>query len=126
MNRRSIYIEGMPHKNPIPNACIIGKQLDTGVITGVDPSTGELADNLVDQCRNIFRHIQAIMEAAGGSTDDILKLNVWLKDPADRDVLNEEWLVMFPDHDSRPSRQAMPGRLEGPNYIQCQFTAILD
>lgn len=126
MARRSIYIEGMPHKNPIPNACVIGKQLDTGVIIGFDPSAGKLAEGLEAQCALIFQHIRSIMDAAGGSTNNILKLNVWLKDPDNREALNKHWVEMFPDHDTRPARQAMPGKLEGPNHIQCQFTAILD
>ena len=95
--RKSIEIEGFKHKNPIPAASRVGNMLMTGIITGTDPATGKLADTLEAQCANIFHHVRSIMAAAGGSTDDIIKMNVWMKDRSNRDVLNAEWVKMFPD-----------------------------
>ena len=44
----------------------------------------------------MFQNIRRIMDAAGGSTDDILKLTVWMKSGKSKKTLNREWLAMFP------------------------------
>ena len=124
--RQSIYIEGFAHKNPIPAACRLGNMLMTGIITGTDPKTGKLADTLEAQCANIFHHVRAIMAAAGGSTDDIIKMNVWMKDRSNRDVLNAEWVTMFPDPHSRPARHTSQTALEGGQLIVCDITAVFE
>jgi enamine deaminase RidA (YjgF/YER057c/UK114 family) len=122
--RRSIYIEGFAHKNPIPAASRIGNVLMTGIITGMDPATGKLAATLEAQCAFMFQHVRSIMAAAGGSTDDIVKMSVWMADRSKRDVLNAEWLKMFPDHDSRPARHTSQAALEGGQLIVCDITAV--
>ena len=98
--------------------------LMTGIITGTDPATGKLADTLEAQCANIFHHVRSIMAAAGGSTDDIIKMNVWMKDRSNRDVLNAEWVKMFPDAASRPARHTSQANLEGGQLIVCDITAV--
>ncbi|WP_430699229.1 RidA family protein [Mesorhizobium humile] len=123
--RRAIHIPGFRHKNPIPNAAVIGNLLMSGVINGVDPRTGELAQGLDDQCRFMFEHARAIVEAAGGSTDDILKMTVWMRDRSKREALNREWLAMFPDAASRPARHSFQAELDGRIEIQCDVTAVI-
>jgi enamine deaminase RidA (YjgF/YER057c/UK114 family) len=122
--RKSIEIEGFAHKNPIPAACRLGNMLMTGIITGTDPKTGKLATTLEEQCANIFHHVRSIMAAAGGSTDDIIKMNVWMTDRSRRDVLNAEWVKMFPDAHSRPARHTSQAALEGGQLIVCDITAV--
>ena len=124
--RKSIEIEGFAHKNPIPAACRLGNMLMTGIITGTDPATGKLATTLEEQCANIFQHVRSIMTAAGGSTGDIIKMNVWMTDRSRRDVLNAEWVKMFPDADSRPARHTSQAALEGGQLIVCDITAVFD
>ena len=123
-NRKSIEIEGFAHKNPIPAACRLGNMLMTGIITGTDPATGKLAATLEEQCANIFRHVRAVMAGAGGSTDNIVKMNVWMADRSKRDVLNAEWVKMFPDADSRPARHTSQTALEDGQLIVCDITAV--
>ena len=122
--RKSIEIEGFTHKNPIPAASRVGNMLMTGIITGTDPATGKLADTLEAQCANIFHHVRSIMAVAGGSTDDIIKMNVWMKDRSNRDVLNAEWVKMFPDPAARPARHTSQTALEGGQLIVCDITAV--
>jgi enamine deaminase RidA (YjgF/YER057c/UK114 family) len=124
--RKSIEIQGFAHKNPIPAASRVGNMLMTGIITGTDPATGKLADTLDAQCANIFHHVRAIMSAAGGSTDNIIKMNVWMADRGKRDVLNAEWVKMFPDPHSRPARHTNQTALEGGQLIVCDITAVFD
>ncbi len=125
--RRSIHIGGFKHANPIPNACRIGNLVMSGVILGRDPATGKMPETLEAQCAHMFAHMKATVEAAGGSTDDIIKMTVWLKDRANRAPVNAEWVKMFPDEHSRPARHALPmDNMDGGALVQCDFTAVID
>lgn len=123
--RKSINIPGFKHVNPIPNASRIGNLVMSGVITGVDPATGKLPPDIKQQCVNMFGHMRAIVETAGGTLDDVIKITVWLKDPGDRSVLNEEWLKLFPDAGARPARHTLPHLGGGDMLILCDVTAVL-
>ena len=123
--RNSIELPGFGHDNPIPVASRIGPFLVSGAITGRDPRTRQMPGGLDQQCANVFAHVRALMAAAGGSTDDILKMTFHLADPRDRTALNREWLTMFPESAHRPVRQAIAARLEGDSLVHCDLFAVL-
>jgi enamine deaminase RidA (YjgF/YER057c/UK114 family) len=125
--RQSIYVKGFEHKNPIPAACRIGNIVMSGIILGRDPATSKLGATLDEQCALIFSHMREMVEAAGGSMDDILKINVWMVDrsQSQREIVNKEWTKIFPDENSRPARQTMKADLDGGALIQCDFVAVL-
>ena len=126
MSRRvSIYLPGFVHANPIPVASRIGSRLVSGVLTGIDPQTRQMPSTMDEQCANVFRLVREVMAAAGGTTDDIVKLTFWLAEYRDREALNREWTVMFPDADDRPARQVMAAHLDGGTLIQCDLQAEL-
>jgi 2-iminobutanoate/2-iminopropanoate deaminase len=125
MARQSINIEGFRHKKPIPNASRIGNVLMSGLILGVDPATGAVAPTIEAQCADMFAHMKAIVEAGGGSTDDIIKVTVYLKDRSERTAVNAEWVKMFPDPQARPARHAQQAQMEGGSFVQCDFMAII-
>lgn len=124
--RHSIEIGGFAHRNPVPAACRIGNLLFSGVLTGRDPHTKEMPENLETQVRNVFAHVRELMEASGGSTDNIAKLTVWLADYRDREALNAQWVQMFPDPQSRPARQVMHAVLDQGARIQADLVAVFD
>ena len=98
----------------------------SGVLTGRDPATGEMPPALDAQCANVFAHVRALMHAAGGTPDDIIKMTFWLSEYRDRDALNREWTAMFPDAATRPARQVMAAQLDGGSLVQCDLSAILE
>ena len=124
--RKAIYVKEFLHGNPIPAASRIGPFVQTGVISGKDPATGDMPDAMEDQLTNLFGHIQRIVEAAGGSTEDILKITFWMGDPSERAKLNEPWVAMFPDEAPRPTRHTLPGSAAAASKVQCSFTAIIE
>ena len=123
--RTSIYVEGFSHKNPIPAGCRIGPLLMSGSIQGNDPATGKPAASIEAQCRFMLDNVRRIVEAAGGSTDDIVKLTVWMKDRTQRPALNAPWLEMFPNPGTRPARHTMQSDLDMGKLIECDFTAYI-
>jgi enamine deaminase RidA (YjgF/YER057c/UK114 family) len=72
----------------------------------------------------MFSTIRDIVEAAGGSTSNILKMTIWLRDANNREALNKEWVKMFPDADSRPARHTLPLTGSGDTLVQCDVTAV--
>ena len=122
--RRSINIPGFKHVNPIPNASMIGGLLMSGVILGVDAQTGKLPPDLKDQSANMFAHVRSILAEEGCTLEDVIKMTIWLKDPADRAALNEEWTKLFPDPASRPARHALPHQGGGDALILCDVIAV--
>ena len=123
--RRSIYIEGFGHRNPIPAACVIDGLLVSGSIQGTDPATGRYAETLEEQARLMFSNMRRIVEAAGGSLDDVLRVTVGMNDRTQRAALNGPWLEMFPDPQSRPARHTMNGQLDGGKLVECDVMALI-
>ena len=122
--RKSVTVAALAHKHPVPNACLIGNLVVSGAIHGVD-ATHTLPDDLPTQCANVFANMRTIVEAAGGSTEDIVKVTAYLRDRGNREALNAEWIRMFPDPASRPARHSQPLLVEGAALVQCDFIAVI-
>lgn len=123
--RTSVHVTGLTHANPVPAASRIGPFVASGAITGRDPLTRQMPTDLDAQCVNLFAHVRAIIEAAGGTTGDILKLTIRLQEYRDRDALNRAWTAMFPDPDDRPARHVLAAELDGGSLVQGEFLAVL-
>jgi 2-iminobutanoate/2-iminopropanoate deaminase len=84
-----------------------------------------LPSDLDGQCTNMFANIRQLAERAGGSSQDIIRLTVWLADLDDRNALNREWLKMYPDPDARPARHARKHIGNPAHLILCEFTMVI-
>ena len=126
--RKSIEIEGIRHDNPIPSASKIGRLVATGSIFGKDPAAGgKFVEGAEAQVAMMFANIRRTVESAGGTPENILKLEVWVKEAATRKLVNQQWLAMFPDEHSRPARHTfIDPDLAGAALVQCSFWAVLD
>ena len=124
--RVSIDVGGAKHQNPIPSASRKGPFVVSGAISGADPESGKVPADLDAQCRNMFGNVRRIMEAAGGSPGDIVKMNVWISDRNLRETMNRHWVEMFPDPHSRPARHTIAAPdLSPPMQIQCDLLAVI-
>ena len=124
--RTSIEVPGLEHVNPIPNASRVGPFLVSGGIFGKDPDTGQVPEGVEAQCEQMFANVRRVLEAGGAAPEDVIKLNVWLKDIANRPVVNKYWVQMFPDPHSRPARHTIAsGDFSPPMQIQCDLMAVI-
>ena len=74
-------------------------------IVGIDPSTGSLAGNTIqEQTRQALTNCEAILRAGGAGLEDAVEVGILLTDPADFAGLNEEWARWFPS--DPPTRYA--------------------
>ena len=123
--RVSISPDGFSHVTPVPVASRIGRHLSSGALTGRDLETRRFPQSLGEQARIVFERIAELMRAAGGSTDDIVKITLWVERYRDRDEINREWVAMFPDPESRPARHVVKAELDEGALLQADVIAIL-
>jgi len=123
--RQVIEVHGLGHSNPIPLAVKIGSMVFSGGISAQDPATGKVPSDPGEQIVLAFQNMQKIVEAAGGTTDDIAKVVVYLRDMKLREQVNVEWVKMFPDAENRPVRHTMPSESPTNPGIQLEMTAVL-
>jgi 2-iminobutanoate/2-iminopropanoate deaminase len=123
--RQVLKVLGCDHENPIPTAVKIGRMVYTSAIIGSDAS-GKMPVTVEDEVANIFRYMREIMALAGGSTDDIAQVNVYVTDRAYKPVINNEWLRMFPDEHDRPARHTSVKDLRNGLRVQVEMTAVLE
>jgi 2-iminobutanoate/2-iminopropanoate deaminase len=125
--RKSIELGELPlHQGqPFPAAVRIGNMIFSSAISGLDRATKKVPDDAMAQIRNAFANVKSIIEAAGGTTGDIAKVQVFLKDRDMRPMVNEEWVKMFPDPHDRPVRHTVGGPLPGNYVIQLEFVAVV-
>ncbi len=73
---------------------------------GLDPATGKLVEgDVTDQARQALKNLQAILEAAGSSLEQVVKVTVFLKDINDFKRVNEVYAEFF--QASPPARSAV-------------------
>ena len=122
--REVIDLEGFTHGNPIPVAVKIGNMVYSGAVAGTDEQGVTSPDPAV-QIEQVFKNVRRIIEKAGGTVDDIAKLDVKLRDMSHRPIVNVHWLAMFPDEHDRPARHTAQVDLPGTLAIQVELTAVL-
>ena len=103
MTRRSIDSDTFWHLNPIPGAAMVGPLLKSGFVPGLNPSERTVPDSLDDQIANVFTHIGALVERAGGTLDDVVEIHLMVAPGIERSDCNDAYVARFPDEASRPA-----------------------
>lgn len=69
----------------------------------LDPASGELeTGDIAAQTHRVFQNLRAVLEAAGGGLETVVKTTVFLSDMGDFAAMNEVYAEYFGDH--RPAR----------------------
>ena len=125
--REAVEVTNAPKhgQNPIPICVKIGNLILPSVISGRDPKEPELSPDPQKQIMQAFVNMKNIIEAAGGSTDNIGKVTVYLSDIKHRELVNNEWKKMFPRENDRPARHVVDMPLRGKSVIQLDVIAVL-
>ena len=115
-----------PHKNPIPAAAIHGDFLVSSVISGKSLVTDAYSKDKNEQISLVFEYVEKIISEAGGTVQDIIKIDLYFRDKNDRSLVNLEWEKMFPDPKKRPARHAQIGDLPENCCLQVTITAVIN
>ena len=61
----------------------------------VNPATGEIADSIEGQARQVMENVKNLLEAAGTSMGNVVKTTVFIKDMNDFGKINEIYAEYF-------------------------------
>lgn len=123
---RSLYVDGIAqHKNPVPNAAVHRGFLHTSSILGKQPDADSYPPDIETQARLCFDSLVGILSAAGATLQDVVSVDIFMADKAERDVVNRFWLACWPDAQHRPARNAQLADLPDGCRLQLAALAIL-
>ena len=102
---------------------------DTMVYTagqvGIDPSTGELiADSVEEQTRQVLKNLQNVLAASGTNFDKVVKTTVFLKDMNDFAKMNAIYAESFPENPPARSTVAVAALPKGA-LVEIEIVALL-
>ena len=90
MSRQVIHTENAPAAiGTYSQAILVGETLYLSGQIGLDPYSMELVEGIEAQIRRVFDNLKAVCEAAGGSLADIAKLNIFLTDLSNFQLVNQ-------------------------------------
>ena len=73
----------------------LGNMVFTSGQIPVNPSTGEVADDISEQARQSLENVKAVVESSGLTVKDIVKMTVFVKDLNDFGAVNEVYGNFF-------------------------------
>lgn len=124
--RKAITGPDIPaHPQPFPPAVRIGNMIFSAGVGAKDMATGKVPEDPKAQVAQAFANMKRIVERGGGTVGDIAKVVVTLNDRKDRDMVNDQWVKMFPDEDDRPVRHTVTSELPRNQVIQLEFIAVV-
>ena len=91
---------------PYSQAIVHGGLIYTAGQIALDPDTGQLVEgDVAAQTDRVLRNLDAVLRAAGGSRNTVLKTTVFLRDMGDFTAMNDVYGRYFTDH--RPARSTV-------------------
>jgi len=117
MGREVVYTEKAPlPAGPYSQAVKAGSWIYVAGQVAVDPATGRVVDGgIKEQTRRVLENLREILEAAGASLRDVVKVNIYLARPEDFTAMNEVYREFFPD--APPARTTVAVRMVNPAFL---------
>ncbi len=111
---------------PYSQAIRAGQWLFVSGQVPLDPSTGNLVEGSIEaQTRQVLQNLEAILQAAGASMDDVVRTTVFLADLAEFQAMNEVYGRYFKS--PPPARATVQvSRLPKDARIEIDVIAMLD
>jgi reactive intermediate/imine deaminase len=123
-SRRKISTEGAPKPvGPYSQAIVAGNTVYVAGQGPFNPGTGKMPAGFEDQAAQTFENIKAIVESAGATLRDVVKVNVYLADLGNFAKMNEIYKRYF--QDPYPARATVGTQLLGGMAIEVECVAVL-
>lgn len=126
MARKAIATPGAPAAiGPYSQAIQAGNLLFLSGQIPLDPQTGIMvAGGIMEQTRQVFANIEAILKAAGASFDNVVSASVFVADMNDFAKVNEVYATYFSA--PAPARATVQvARLPKDALVEIQVTAVV-
>ena len=95
--KKQIITTGAAPRSPLFSQGVrVGSTIYVSGMAGIDPATNKMAGATIqEQTRQALHNCKAIVEAGGGSLEDVVQVVVLLANPADFAAMNEEYAKVF-------------------------------
>ncbi len=96
MSRKAITAPGAAAIGPYSHGVDSGELIFLSGQTPLDPETGKLLEGGIEaQTQQSFKNLFAVLDAAGLTPDEVVKVNVYLTDMADFSAMNAVYARQF-------------------------------
>ena len=120
--RQALNPPGTEASPNFSNGILAGNTLYISGMQGTDKN-GKLLNGIAAQTRGALEQIKAVCEAAGMSLNDVVSINVYLKNVSDWPAMNKEYVQIMPS--PRPSRTSIQaGKLVNDALIEISAIAV--
>lgn len=111
---------------PYSQAIKVGNMIFTSGQLHINPENGELiTGDIQAQARRSLDNVKAILEAAGASIENIVKVNVFVTDVSKFSLVNEVYADFFGDH--KPARSLVEvSKLPLNGEIEIEAVAVVE
>ncbi len=117
--RACVEVNGLTHRDPLPNAVRMGDYVFTSVIVPQDLSTSEPVVGEPAQTDQCFNNMRLVFEEAGGRVDDVVLQWVYLNDFAYQPYMVDVYLEAWPVGRYQAARKTFRYPMGGQIQIQC-------
>ncbi len=95
--KESIYTDNAPKPvGPYSQGVVAGDFLFISGQVPLDPKNGKLvSDDFTEQVKRVLENLKAILEEAGLTFDDLIKVTVFMKDPSKFSLFNNIYSSYF-------------------------------
>lgn len=122
MSRRVVSTEAAPPAlGPYSQAIVAGGLVFCSGTAGIDPATGLAADGIEAQTEQALLNLAAILEAAGSSMAELVKVTIFYSDVDDFARLNEVYARHMPDP---PPARSAPANVRLPRGLLISIDAV--
>ena len=122
MVNEPVFSEKLPKsESPFSHGFKGGNLVFTSGQVGTDPKTGEVVEGIDAQTRQALENVEAVLEAAGCTRRDVVKVTVFLADIRDFNAMNKVYVGFF--EKPYPARSTVEAKLANQN-MRVEIEAI--
>ena len=116
--RQRIEVEGLAHRDPLPNGVRMGDYVFSSVIVPQDLATAKTVEGPEAQTDQCFDNMRVFMEKAGGSVDDVVLQWVYLSDFTYQPYMVDVYLKAWPVGGYQAARKTFRYPMNGQIQLQ--------
>ena len=122
---RIVQVFASDPTSPIPEALRVNDTVYAHALTPRDPSTGLAPEGLASQMSQALQNMQAVLERAGASLDNVARVTGYTTRVEERETLYEPWDALFPDPNDRPAFKVLGAQLPPGALVQLDMLALV-
>jgi 2-iminobutanoate/2-iminopropanoate deaminase len=111
--------------DPIPEGIRVNDTIYAPRLMGADPATGRLGDDALAQMRQALRNMQAVLERAGASLDNVGRVVGYVSSLDYRDPIYGPWDELYPDPNDIPAFKVLKAALPPGVLVSLSMFALV-